>query len=75
MNPKTLRLKLGLNQTEFWGAIGWSQSGGSRFENGRRVPKPVMTCLRLRWSDNEIVQAIFEEAYHAITYDKFTHKQ
>lgn len=36
------RKRLGLNQSEFWAALGVTQSGGSRYEAGRRIPKPVM---------------------------------
>lgn len=38
---KTVRAKVRLNQTEFWGRIGVTQSGGSRYEEGRKVPKAV----------------------------------
>lgn len=46
-NPRDIRLRLGLNQQEFWGRIGVTQSGGSRYESGRRMPKPVRELLRL----------------------------
>lgn len=46
-NPREVRLRLGLNQQEFWGRIGVTQSGGSRYESGRRMPKPVRELLRL----------------------------
>lgn len=36
---KTLRTKLRLNQTEFWNRLGVTQSGGSRYESGRPVPR------------------------------------
>jgi hypothetical protein len=40
-------LKLGLNQQEFWGAVGTTQSGGSRYESGREMPKSFRELLRL----------------------------
>lgn len=46
-NPKQIRHRLGLSQTEFWGRIGVTQSGGSRYENGRPMPRPVQALLRL----------------------------
>jgi predicted transcriptional regulator len=46
-NPREIRLKLGLNQQEFWTKIGVTQSGGSRYESGRTMPKPVQELLRL----------------------------
>ncbi|HXF66705.1 MAG TPA: helix-turn-helix domain-containing protein, partial [Burkholderiales bacterium] len=46
-NPREIRLRLGLNQQEFWSRIGVTQSGGSRYESGRAMPKPVRELLRL----------------------------
>lgn len=46
-NPRDIRKKLGLNQQEFWSQIGVTQSGGSRYESGRNMPKPVRELLRL----------------------------
>ena len=40
-----LRKKLGLSQAEFWGRIEVTQSGGSRYENGRAMPPPVRKLL------------------------------
>jgi len=36
-----------MNQQEFWARIGVTQSGGSRYESGRKMPKPVRELLRL----------------------------
>ena len=44
---RQLRKKLGLNQNEFWGAIGVTQSGGSRYESGGNMPVQVNELLRL----------------------------
>ena len=46
-NPREIRKKLGMNQQEFWGQIGVTQSGGSRYESGRNIPKAVRELLRL----------------------------
>lgn len=46
-NIREIRKKLGLNQSEFWSKIGVTQSGGSRYESGRNMPKPVRELLRL----------------------------
>ncbi len=45
--PRHLRQRLGLNQREFWSAVGVTQSGGSRYETGRSMPKPVCELVRL----------------------------
>jgi transcriptional regulator with XRE-family HTH domain len=46
-HPRQLRKNLGLNQHEFWSAVGVTQSGGSRYESGRGMPKPVSVLVRL----------------------------
>lgn len=45
-----LRKKLGLNQTEFWSRISTTQSGGSRYETGRKLPGPVQLLLHLAYA-------------------------
>jgi DNA-binding transcriptional regulator YiaG len=45
--PKELRNKLGLTQGEFWAPVGVSQSGGSRYETGRKLPTSISTLLHL----------------------------
>jgi DNA-binding transcriptional regulator YiaG len=40
-----MRNRAGLNQTEFWSPLGVTQSGGSRYESGRAMPKPVQTLI------------------------------
>ncbi len=46
-DPRELRKKYGLNQQQFWSSLGVTQSGGSRYESGRNMPKPVRELLRL----------------------------
>ena len=46
-NHREIRRKLRMNQQEFWSRIGVTQSGGSRYESGRSMPKPVRELLRL----------------------------
>jgi transcriptional regulator with XRE-family HTH domain len=46
-NPRDIRRRLRLNQQDFWSRIGVTQSGGSRYESGRTMPKPVRELLRL----------------------------
>jgi transcriptional regulator with XRE-family HTH domain len=47
VNPREIRHRLGLNQQQFWSRINVTQSGGSRYESGRNMPKPVRELLRL----------------------------
>ena len=46
-NPRDIRKQLGMNQHDFWSLIGVTQSGGSRYESGRNMPKPVAELLRV----------------------------
>ena len=46
-NPREIRRRLRLNQQEFWSRVGVTQSGGSRYESGRNMPRPVRELLRL----------------------------
>jgi len=46
-NPREIRRRLRLNQQEFWSRVGVTQSGGSRYETGRSIPRPVRELLRL----------------------------
>jgi DNA-binding transcriptional regulator YiaG len=47
VEPRKLREKLGLTQSEFWSRIDVTQSGGSRYERGRPMPRPVRRLLGL----------------------------
>lgn len=44
---RDFRRKNSMNQLEFWARIGVTQSGGSRYESGRNIPKPVQLLLTL----------------------------
>jgi transcriptional regulator with XRE-family HTH domain len=46
-NLRKLRRSLGMNQHEFWSAVGVTQSGGSRYETGRSLSNPVRDLVRL----------------------------
>ena len=47
LDPRTLRRELGLNQLEFWSRVGVTQSSGSFYERGRRIPKSVQELVRV----------------------------
>ena len=49
MNLERIRRQLELSQEEFWGRIGITQSGGSRYEAGRRVPEPIRLLLAIAY--------------------------
>ena len=56
------RTKENLNQTAFWTRYGVTQSGGSRYESGRNIPKPLAILLWLHRSgkvtDKDLAEAL-----------------
>lgn len=44
-----MRNRRQLNQTEFWRRVGVSQSGGSRYESGRAIPRSVQMLLHIAY--------------------------
>lgn len=53
LDPVAVRRKLGINQTQFWTPLGVTQSGGSRYESGRSIPKPVQMLLTIRYGTDK----------------------
>ncbi len=55
------RKALGFNQRDYWERYGVTQSGGSRYESGRAIPKPLGILLRLhkegKISDKDLAAA------------------
>ena len=47
------RQDLGLNQTRFWRPIGVTQSGGSRYESGRKLPQSIQALLLLAYGTED----------------------
>lgn len=72
-NPREIRRKLGLNQQEFWTKIGVTQSGGSRYESGRDMPKPVRELLRLVHMENVDLTKVKREDFEIVEYMKQSH--
>ena len=55
-----MRKKANLNQSEFWPPIGVTQSGGSRYESGRSIPRPVQLLLQLAYGTDAQAGAMLE---------------
>ena len=72
-NPREIRRKLGLNQSEFWTKIGVTQSGGSRYESGRSMPKPVRELLRLVHLEQIDLAKLRREDFEIMEYLKEGH--
>lgn len=72
VEPREIRRKLGLNQQQFWSKIGVTQSGGSRYESGRNMPKPVKELLRLVHVEQIDIHRIKREDYEIVEFLKET---
>jgi transcriptional regulator with XRE-family HTH domain len=75
MNPREIRRRLGLNQQEFWTKIGVTQSGGSRYESGRSMPKPVRELLRLVHVERVDLSRVRKEDFEIIEHLKSSNPQ
>ena len=72
-NPREIRRRLGLNQQEFWTRIGVTQSGGSRYESGRSMPKPVRELLRLVHVEQVDLSRVRREDFEILDHLKDRH--
>lgn len=61
INPLELRQKLGMNQTDFWSRVSVTQSGGSRYESGRNMPRPVQALLLIAYGTKKQADAVVSE--------------
>jgi transcriptional regulator with XRE-family HTH domain len=73
LNPREIRRRLGLNQEQFWTQIGVTQSGGSRYESGREMPKPVRELLRLVHVEQIDLSQVKRVDFEIIGYLKESH--
>ena len=69
-DAREIRRKLGLNQQQFWSKVGVTQSGGSRYESGRNMPKPVQQLLRLVHVEQVDISKIRREDWEVVEYLK-----
>ncbi len=60
-NIANARKKEGVNQLNFWTRYGVTQSGGSRYESGRNIPKPLAILLWLHRS-GKVTDKVLAEA-------------
>lgn len=61
IDPVATRQKLGINQTKFWSRVGVTQSGGSRYESGRKIPKPIQHLLVIAYGTTKQAQAVIDQ--------------
>jgi transcriptional regulator with XRE-family HTH domain len=70
IDARAIRRKLGLNQQQFWSQLGVTQSGGSRYESGRNMPRPVQHLLRLVHVEQIDIGKVRKEDFEVIEYLK-----
>lgn len=62
---RAFRTKRKLTQADFWERVGITQSGGSRYESGRRIPEDMLLLMNLIWGE----RAHAEQLLHALRKD------
>jgi transcriptional regulator with XRE-family HTH domain len=70
IDAREIRRKLGLNQQQFWSQVGVTQSGGSRYESGRNMPRPVQQLLRLVHVEQIDISKIKRDDWEVVEYLK-----
>lgn len=70
IDPREIRRKLGMNQQQFWSKLGVTQSGGSRYESGRSMPRPVQHLLRLVHVEQIDIAKVRKDDFEVIEYLK-----
>ena len=59
------RAESGMNQCAFWSQFKVTQSGGSRYESGRNIPRPLQMLIWLRYEaglSNELWETVRKAA-------------
>jgi transcriptional regulator with XRE-family HTH domain len=70
LDVREIRRKLGMNQQQFWSKLGVTQSGGSRYESGRNIPRPVQQLLRLVHVEQIDIARIKREDFEVVEFLK-----
>jgi len=70
VDAREIRRKLGMNQQQFWSKLGVTQSGGSRYESGRNIPRPVQQLLRLVHVEQIDVSKVKREDFEVVEFLK-----
>ena len=70
IDVREIRRKLGMNQSQFWSKIGVTQSGGSRYESGRNIPRPVQALLRLVHIEQVVINKVRRDDLEVVEYLK-----
>jgi transcriptional regulator with XRE-family HTH domain len=58
---RDLRDRMGMKQSDFWKRILVTQSGGSRYETGRTIPKQVLLLIHLAYAETKGAERLLKE--------------
>lgn len=58
---RDLRDRMGMKQAKFWKRISVTQSGGSRYETGRTIPKQVLLLIHLAYGKTKEAERLLKE--------------
>lgn len=72
IDAREIRRKLGMNQQQFWSKLGVTQSGGSRYESGRNMPRPVQALLRLVHVEQIDISKIRRDDFEVVEFLRST---
>lgn len=75
IDVREIRRKLGMNQSQFWSKIGVTQSGGSRYESGRNIPRPVQALLRLVHIEQIDISKVKRDDFEVAEYLRTTNPE
>lgn len=70
INPRETRRRLGMNQQQFWSKLGVTQSGGSRYESGRPMPKPTNTLALIAYGTKKQAETAIKQLRSELLEDK-----
>lgn len=71
LDPLVMRKSTGLTQTQFWGRIRVTQSGGSRYESGRKLPRTVRLLLEIAYGTRRRADRIVSDLRAEVKSDGF----
>lgn len=73
IDVRDIRRQLGMNQQQFWSRLGVTQSGGSRYESGRNMPRAVRQLLHLVHVEKIDISRVKREDLEILEYLKAHH--
>lgn len=72
---RDLRDRLGMRQCDFWKRILVTQSGGSRYETGRTIPRQVLLLIHLTYGETKDAERLLKELRNGKSLEKLDRAQ